>query len=31
MLIITEEVYYSFLYWPQYLRVTGVMEIIGFS
>jgi hypothetical protein len=31
MLMITEEVYYSFLYWPRYLRVRGVMEIIGFS
>jgi len=30
MLMITEEVYYSFLYWPRYLRVWGVMEIIGF-
>jgi len=31
MLMIAEEVYYSFLYWPRYLRVRGVMEIIGFS
>jgi len=29
--MITEEVCYSFLYWPRYLQFRGVMEITGFT